>query len=64
MLYYLLLLVVLQVVKGGEMITNTCRGKQTRNGVSTSEGDVEVLCHLHIKLVSTVDIYNALHMVR
>jgi hypothetical protein len=34
------LLVVLQVVKEGEMITKTCRGIQTRNGISTSEGDV------------------------
>jgi hypothetical protein len=29
-------------VKEGEMITKTCRGKQTRNGVSTSKGDVKV----------------------
>jgi hypothetical protein len=42
-IYYLLLLMVLQVVKEGEMITKTCKGKQTRNGISTSEGDVEVL---------------------
>jgi len=42
MLYYLLLLVVLQVVKEEEMITKTWRGKQTRNGMSTSEGDVKV----------------------
>jgi hypothetical protein len=61
-LYYLLLLVVLQVVKEAEMINKTCRGKQTRNGICTSEGDVKVLCHLYAMYVCYVGIYSALLM--
>ena len=65
---YAILPVTIGGITGGEKRKNDYqdlqRKQQRRNGISTSEGDIKVLCHLYVNSVSNVDIHIALYMVR